>query len=449
MPDERATPAGADTRPHPDRAPGVPEPRVGGAAGPGAAPRLRRELGLLDAVGVGLGAIIGAGIFVVTGVAAGVAGPALLIGLAIAGVAATCNALSSAQLAAEYPHSGGTYEYGYRVLSPAIGFAAGWLFLASKTAAAGTVALGLAGYLDTVVPGLHPRVIAVAAIVGFTLLNYFGVRRSSRANLVIVGLSLAALVTFVVSGATSFRLENLRPFAPAGWRGTLEGAALLFFAYTGYARIATLAEEVREPRRTIPRAIILTIGGAVLLYFAVALVAVGSVGAGPMSSSAAPLQVAASSFGHPSAAMIVSIGGVTAMLGVILSQLLGLSRMAFAMSRRGDLPAVLETVHPRHGVPGRAVLLIGAVAAVVAATGTLRGVASAASFTILVYYGIANAAALRMPRAAKLYTDVVPMLGLASCALLALSLAPGVMATGAAVLAAGFVVRRIVRGGWR
>lgn len=404
-------------------------------------PQLRRELGLLDAVGIGFGAIVGAGIFVVTGVAAGIAGPALLLGLFLAAIAATCNALSSAQLAASYPQAGGTYEYGYRVLSPGAGFAAGWMFLASKTAAAGTVALGLAGYLDFLLPGLHPRLIAVGAIVAFTALNFFGVRRSSRANLAIVAVSLGALVLFVVAGASAFRLENLRPFAPAGWRGTLQSAAILFFAYTGYARVATLAEEVRDPQRTIPRAILITLGGAVLLYFAVALVAVGAAGAEALAGTAAPLQRAALAFPHSWAATAVSVGGVTAMLGVVLSQLLGLSRMGFAMARRGDLPRFLGQVHPRYGVPGGAVLAIGAVAAVVAATGTLRGVASAASFTILIYYGIANLAALRMPRAGKLYPDAVPRLGLASCAVLALSLSPPVIATGLALLAAGFALR--------
>src|SRR5690606_4860351 len=153
---------------------------------------LRRELGLLDAVGVGFGAIVGAGIFVVTGVAAGVAGPALLLGLVMAAVAATCNALSSAQLAAEFPRAGGTYEYGYRVLNPWAGFAAGWMFLASKISAAGTVALGLAGYLEALIPGLEPRLVAVGAIVVFTILNYFGIKRSSRANRVLVALSLSS-----------------------------------------------------------------------------------------------------------------------------------------------------------------------------------------------------------------------------------------------------------------
>jgi basic amino acid/polyamine antiporter, APA family len=412
---------------------------------PATAPTLRRDLGLIDAIAIGFGAIIGAGIFVVTGVAAGIAGPALLAGLFIAGIAAAANALSSAQLAALYPQSGGTYEYGYRVLNEWAGFAAGWMFMASKTAAAGTVALGLAGYLDALVPGLQPRVIAVGAIVVFTVLNYFGVRRSSTANLMIVAVSLGALLIFVGAGAGAFRLANLQPFAPAGVRGTLQAAALLFFAFTGYARIATLAEEVRDPARTIPLAITITIGGAVLLYGAVALVAVGSIGTVAMAATAAPLYVAAQAFPARWVATVVGVGGITAMLGVILSQLLGLSRMAFAMARNGDLPGRLAAVHPRFGSPGRAVLLIGAVAAVVAATGTLRGVAAAASFTILVYYGIANMAALRMPQHAKLVPDLVPWVGVTACALLLVSLDTATILTGSAVLVTGLLGRALLR----
>jgi basic amino acid/polyamine antiporter, APA family len=413
---------------------------------PDTAPTLRRDLGLIDAIAIGFGAIIGAGIFVVTGVAAGIAGPALLAGLFIAAIAATANALSSAQLAALYPQSGGTYEYGYRVLNEWAGFAAGWMFMASKTAAAGTVALGLAGYLDALVPGLQPRVMAVGAIILFTMLNYFGVRRSSTANLMIVAVSLGALLIFVGAGAGAFRTMNLQPFAPAGLRGTLQAAALLFFAFTGYARIATLAEEVRDPGRNIPLAIAITIGGAVLLYGAVALVAVGSIGTAAMAETAAPLYVAAQAFPARWVATVVAIGGITAMLGVILSQLLGLSRMAFAMARNGDLPAGLAYVHPRFGSPARAVLLIGAVAAVVAATGTLRGVAAAASFTILVYYGIANVAALRMPQHARLVPDLVPWVGATSCALLLVSLDMTTIITGSAVLVAGLVGRALFRG---
>jgi basic amino acid/polyamine antiporter, APA family len=427
----------------------LPDPTTRDALPLSAPAGLRRDLGLLDAVGIGFGAIIGAGIFVVTGVAAGIAGPSFLVGLLVAGIAATANALSSAQLAAEYPRAGGAYEYGYRVLHPWAGFAAGWMFLASKIAAAGTVALGLGAYVDALVPGLPARTVAVVAMVAFTALNYVGIRRSSRANLAIVSVSVGALVLFVVAGAAAFRIENLRPFAPAGWRGTLEAGALLFFAYTGYARIATLAEEVRDPARVIPRAIVLTIGGAVLLYACVALVAVGAVGAEGMVT-AAPLHAAALAFPHPWMSIVVAAGGVTAMLGVILSQLLGISRTVFAMARGGDLPRPLAHLHPRYHVPGRAVLLVGAIAAVVAATGSLRAVASSAAFTILVYYGIANLAALRMPRRAKRYNDAVPLVGLASCTLLAMSLTPPVIFTGSAILIAGFGLRAVLtRGPWR
>jgi basic amino acid/polyamine antiporter, APA family len=286
----------------------------------------------------------------------------------------------------------------------------------------------------------------VGSIVAFTALNYFGVRRSSRANLLIVAVSLGALLTFVVAGIPAFDAANLRPFAPAGVRGAMEAAAILFFAYTGYARIATLAEEVRDPERTIPRAIVITLAGAVALYSAVAIVAVGAIGAEAMAGSAAPLHAAATAIGAGPVGTVVAVGGVTAMLGVILSQLLGLSRMAFAMARRGDLPRALARVHATHEVPGRAVLAIGAVAAVVAATGSLRDVASTASFAILVYYGIANVCAMRMPRERRLFHPLIPWIGVIGCALLALSLSPTIIALGLAVLAVGCAGRAVLAG---
>lgn len=407
--------------------------------------QLRRTLGLLDAVGIGVGAIVGAGIFVVLGVAAGIAGPAVVLAVFLAGVAATANALSSAQLAATYPVSGGTYEYGYRVLGPWRGFVAGWMFLAGKIAGVGTVALGIGAYLETVVPGVSERLVAAAAVVVFTALNYTGVRRSSAANLAIVALSVTCLVAFLAVGFPKVQAAAYRPFVTGFGGPVLEAAALMFFAYTGYARIATLGEEVRDPRRTIPRAIVITIATTLLLYAAVAVAAVGLVGAPALAETGAPLQVAARAAGGPALALAVTVGGTVAMLGVILSQLLGLSRMGFAMARRGDLPRFLDRVHPRHGVPHRAVLVIGLVALVITATGTLEGVAAAAAFTILVYYGIANWAALKMPREAKLFPDVVPIVGSVACALLALSLSPVTLLTGLVVLLAGIVARGVVR----
>ena len=407
--------------------------------------RLRRQLTLLDAIGIGFGAIIGAGIFVVTGVAAAIAGPALVAALLLAAFGATFNALSSAELAAHYPQSGGTYEYANQLLGPWRGFAAGWMFLASKMAAAGVVAIGLGAYASMVVPGINPRMLAVAAVVVFTILNYFGVQRTSRVNLLIVSASITSLLILVVMGARMFRIEHFRPFAPGGLAGTLEAAAILFFAYTGYARIATLGEEVREPRQTIPRAIVITIVSSAVLYMAVAGVAVGVVGAGRIAGNPAPLGVVASAAGGETLAIIIAAGAVTAMLGVILSQIIGMSRMAFAMARRADLPAALAAVHPRYGVPHRAVLVVGFGAGVIAATGTLRSVAAAAAFAILVYYFIANWAALHLPPADRLYPQIVPVLGLIVCALLALALDVRVIMTGIAVLATGMLVRFVAK----
>lgn len=408
-------------------------------------PALRRELGLLDAVAIGLGAVVGAGIFVVIGVAAGIGGASLLAGLVLAGIAASANALSSAQLAAAYPVAGGTYEYGYRVLGPTPGFAAGWMFLASKTAALGTVALGIGAYLETLLPGVPPRAVAAAAVLVFTALNYRGIRRSSLANLVIVTVSVGMLLALVVAGAPHVELGRLRPLVPNGMPGFLEASAVLFFAYTGYARIATLGEEVRDPARTIPLAIVVTVVLSLALYLGVAFVALGVVGADGLAVTGAPLERVAHRAGGAPLAAAVAVGGVVAMLGVILSQLLGLSRMVLALARRGDLPPVLEVIHPRYGVPHRAVVLMGVVGTVVALTGTLRGVAEAASFTILIYYGIANVAALLMPRERKLVPDVVPVIGVVACATLAGSLALTTIATGLGVLCAGFLARAALR----
>lgn len=406
---------------------------------------LRRDITLVDAVGIGLGAIIGAGIFVVTGVAAGVAGPAFLVGLVIAGIAATCNALSSAELAATYPKSGGTYEYGYRLLSPSLGFAAGWMFLASKLAAGGTVALGFGAYFSKLVPAVPAIYAGVAAAILLTAANLFGIKKAGKLNTAIVAVTIASLVVFVAAGVPSLELANLTPFAPAGFFGIAESAALLFFAYTGYARIATLGEEVHEPRKTIPRAVVITIVVSVVLYLAVALVAVGSVGSAALAGSSSPLQEASKSFKLPGVFWIVGIGAATAMLGVLLSQIVGISRMMFAMARRRDLPAFLEHVSETYAVPSYGIILTGSVIILLAIFGTLQFVVSAAAFTILIYYGIANICALRLAKEHKLYPKWVAILGLMFCIDMAASLPFKVIATGIGVLLVGFIVRAGVR----
>lgn len=402
---------------------------------------LKRDLNLLAAVAVGLGAIIGAGIFVVTGVAAGIAGASFLIGLLIAGVVATFNALSSAQLAATYPQSGGTYEYGHQVLKPAFGFAAGWMFLASKLVAGGTVALGFAHYLSALIPGLPERPVAIAAVLLLTLVNYFGIQKTGLLNTAIVSVSVLSLLTFVIAGIPSINLRNLQPFAPAGWAGILRAAALLFFAYTGYARLATLGEEVREPRKTIPRAIILALVIAAALYAAVAFVAVANLGATGMAASPSPIEASAKAFNWPQVSGVVALGATTAMLGVLLSQILGISRMIFAMARRGDLPGALAHVHPVHAVPDRGIFLTAAAMLLVILFGTLELIVATAAFTILLYYSIANLAAFRMRPEDRLYPRWIPVLGFISCLVLAATLELNVILSGLGLLALGFLLR--------
>ena len=405
---------------------------------------LLRELGLQDAVEIGLGAIIGAGIFVVTGVAAGISGPAMLISLLIAGVIATFNALSSAQLAAVYPQSGGTYEYGYRLLNPGFGFSAGWMYLMSKLAAGGVVAIGFVSYFYQLVPVGSPLIISVTAIILLTFANYFGIKKVGTLNLIIVSFTLISLVYFVISGFPEIKKENFKPFAPFGMSGIAEATALLFFAFTGFARIATLAEEVKNPKRTIPRAVIITISIAIVLYVLVSVVAIGVSGTETMAGSKSPLQVAANALHTPGIKIIITIGASTAMLGVLLSQILGISRMMFAMRRRNDLWPAFQRVHTKNSVPHLGIFTTGIIILILCVFGTFEFILASAAFTILLYYSITNLAALRQPKQERRHGKVVPVLGLTGCLLMAISLDFDVIISGISVLLAGFILRFVL-----
>lgn len=402
---------------------------------------LLRALTLKDAVGVGLGAIIGAGIFVVTGVAAGVSGPAFVLGLLAAGIIAAFNGLSSAQLAAIYPQSGGTYEYGYRLLNPALGFSAGWMFLISKLSAAGVVAIGFGSYFYQLLPVTSPLTISIVAVVFLTGANYFGIKKAGTLNLFIVSITLLSLIYLIFSGIPEVRMENFKPFAPFGISGIAEASALLFFAFTGYARIATLAEEVKHPEKTIPKAVIITIVTAIILYTAVSVVAIGVLGAARMADSKSPLQLVAEALSTPAINTIVLIGASTAMLGVLLSQILGISRMMLAMSRRNDLPPVFETIHNKYRIPHLGIVFTGVVIILLTITGTFEFILRAATFTILLYYSITNIAALKQPRKEQIYGRFIPVLGLIGCLVMSVSLPFNVIITGVGLLLAGLIIR--------
>lgn len=406
---------------------------------------LKREIGLLEAIGIGLGAVIGAGIFVVTGVAAGAAGPSFLLGLVLAGVAATCNGLSSAQLAARYPQAGGTYEYGYRVLHPLAGFSAGWMFLASKLSAGGVVALGFGNYLNQLFPVIDPQAGAFVAVLVLTIMNLLGIKKAGRLNLIIVSITILALLYFVISGLPYVDIQNLSPFAPNGIRGIGQAAALLFFAFTGYARITTLGEEVRKPEKTIPKAIILTLSVSFLLYLFVAFVAVSTAGASVLSKSGSPLDAAARFFSAPGIIPIIGIGATTAMLGVLLSQILGTSRMFFAMARKGDMPKGFKRITGKAAVPVVGVIVTAFIVLLLVLIGQIEWIAASASFTILMYYSLANLSVLIMEGKDRLYPIWISWLGLISCLIMAVSMKIETIISGLGLLLVGYMFRFIYR----
>ena len=419
---------------------------------------LRRELGVFGAVMMGLGSILGTGVFVSIGVAAGVAGPGVIIAIAIAGLVATFNALNSAQLAASHPVSGGTYEYGYKYLRPWLGFSAGWMFLCAKSASAATAALGFSGYLLNALGHIqHSRLLLAAVAAGtaavLTLIVLSGIRQSSRVNIAIVSLTLLSLLAFILAGlplAFSRGASHLMTAAgtqAAGgfWPGVLHATALMFVAYTGYGRLATLGEEVHHPRRTIPRAIIVTLWFSALLYIGVAIVAVAAVGADALGTTArtqaAPLEVAARQFPLAGIHWIVSAGAMTAMLGVLLNLILGLSRVLLAMGRRGDMPRAVSRLDPAGATPWVAVIVVGAIIIALTLVGDVKTTWSFSAFTVLIYYAITNLAALFLPDADRLYGRWLAWAGLAACLFLAFWVEPRIWATGLGILGVGMIWR--------
>ncbi|MGW2957069.1 APC family permease [Streptomyces sp. NPDC001220] len=404
-------------------------------------PGLRRTLGVHDAVVVGLGAMIGAGVFSALGPAARAAGSGLLPGLAVAALVAYCNAMSSARLAARYPQSGGTYVYGRERLGAFWGYLAGWAFVVGKTASCAAMALTVGAYAW---PG-QAHVVAVAAVVALTAVNYGGIQKSAWLTRLIVAVVLAVLACVVVVCLTSGRADagRLDIGLSSGVVGVLQAAGLLFFAFAGYARIATLGEEVRDPARTIPRAIPLALGIALVVYTCVAVAVLCVLGADALGRTGAPLADAVRAAGVPGLVPVVRVGAAVAALGSLLALILGVSRTTLAMARDGHLPSALAAVHPRFEVPHRAELAVGAVVAVAAATVDLRGAIGFSSFGVLAYYAVANASAWTLDLAPR--ARVVPLVGLLGCAVLAFALPVVSVATGAAVLAVGAVAYAVRR----
>lgn len=431
---------------------------------------LERRLGLSDAVVLGLGAMVGAGVFVAFAPAAARAGSLVWVSLAVAAVVAVCNALSSARLAAQFPSAGGTYVYGRELLGPLPGFLAGWGFVVGKTASCAAMALTAGLYLW---PG-HAGLVAAAAVLALTILSVLGVQRTAAASKALVGIVLAVLAVFVamawVTGPASAGPVASPPAVdgeawPARVLGVLGGAGFCFFAFAGYARIATLGEEVREPARTIPRAVVVAITVVIGVYAAVLAATVHLLGVGGVAASAAPVLDAAAQIGGAGGggagdggagdggesggggvlASVVRVAAGIAALGALLGGVLGVSRTAMAMARDRHLHAPLAAVHPTTRTPYVAELCVGVLVAAIVLVADVRQAIGFSSFAVLIYYLVANTAALRLDRRRRRLPAWVPVLGAIGCVVVAGSLPWQSVIGGVVVFVVGGAVYAVTR----
>lgn len=402
-------------------------------------PGLARRLGLADAVVIGVGSMVGAGVFAVWAPAAQAAGSGLLIGLVIAAVVAYCNAASSAQLAAVYPVSGGTYVYGRERLGEWWGFAAGWCFVIGKTASCAAMALTFATYA---VPGggWARRLVALAAVVMLAAVNYRGVTRTARLTRILVGCTLVVLCTVLIILFAGSPHRDLPSVTGTSLYGVLQAAGLLFFAFAGYARIATMGEEVREPARTIPRAITIALLIAIGIYLLVGIALLRTV---DPAITTAPLAAAVDAAGAAWAVPVVRIGAALASLGALLALIAGVGRTSLAMARNHDLPTWLAAVHPRFKVPHHAEIALAVVVGILVLTTDLRGVIGFSSFGVLLYYAIANASAFTQPADQRRWPRAVNVIGLVGCVVLAVTLPWTSAVVAAALLGLALLVRRL------
>ena len=400
---------------------------------------LKRTLGVSDAVVIGAGSMIGAGVFAAWGPAAGAAGTGVIVGLAIAGVIALCNATSSAALAAVHPESGGTYVYGRHRLGPAWGHLAGWGFVVGKTASCVAMALTVGAYLWPA----HPKVAAIAAVVGIAAVNVGGLSRTvavTRVLLTVSTLTLAAIVVSAWNGPAD--LSRVTPI-DGNVYDWLQAAGFMFFAFAGYARIATLGEEVRDPAVTIPRAIPLALGGVLVVYAIVGVTALSSVTAAQLATADAPLLAVAETGTLGWAEPLTRVGAAIAALGVLLNLIPGVSRTTLAMARHRELPSWLAHVDVQRNLPLRAELVVTIVVVGLIAVLDLRSSIAVSGVAVLTYYAVTNAAALRLAPHEQRFPRSMAWLGLVGCVVLVVSLPTSAVVGGTVVLGVGVIARQI------
>jgi APA family basic amino acid/polyamine antiporter len=354
---------------------------------------LKRVLGFKEALTINLGAMLGGGMFVIIGIAAFDSGPALIVAILISAAVAMLTGLSFSQIATRVQKEGGTYEYAKETLNPFSGFVAGWMWTFGCIIAVAAVALSLGGYVNALFDtSFSPVYLAVVAIVSFTLLNIFGVKNSAKTISYIVIINVSILAIFTVAGLTNFHSGNFSGFFDKGSTGILSGAALIFFAFTGFSSVTTVSGEVKDPEKTIPKAIVYSILISSLLYVVIAIVLIGLIPTSTLSSSTSPLSLGIASLHDPYLDIIIAIGGITATAGVTLTGILGTSRVLFAMSRDNELPKKISTID-KFSTPEYAIIISAVLSIFFIAFVSFTTIIEAANASVLIAYLIINFAA--------------------------------------------------------
>ncbi|NKX54076.1 amino acid permease [Arthrobacter sp. E918] len=402
---------------------------------------MERRLGGVDATTIGIGSMVGAGVFVVYPPAAAAAGNWLLLSLAIAGLIAYCNASASAQLAAVYPTSGGTYVYGRERLGDWPGFLAGWAFVTGKIASCAAMALAFGLY---VAPG-YATPVAVAAVVLLTGINLLGITRTAWMTRWFISIVAAVLVFVIVVAFNEPPIVSGAAAVTVTPYGVLQGAALFFFAFAGYARIATMGEEIRDPKRLIPVAIGAALALTFTLYFLLGAGLLRFLGPELLATTPAPLHTVMERVGGGIGTGAVAVAAALACLGALLALIAGVSRTMLAMARERDLPHVLASVSRRFNVPWLAEVTVAAAVICLLLTQDVLAVVGLSSFGVLIYYAVTNASALTLTDRPWHLPKALNWLGLAGCLALAFTLPlPSVLAM-AGVLAAGVIGRAVLK----
>jgi len=382
--------------------------------------KLKRTLGLFDTFSLSLGAIIGAGIFVITGIASQIAGPAVIFSIILAGIVASFTGISISQLVKAFPKEGGEYEYGYKTLSPFLGFINGWIWVLNKVVADSVIALGFASYISLFLP-ISIQTIAVAVIAIVTIINYFDIRTTGNLINLLVIIKVSVLVFFTFLGIFYIKPSNFVPFLPHGLTGFFQASAIMFFAYVGFIRPIYVVEEVKDPKNNVPKGIFLGLIISAVIYFLVTFVAIGLVGSNVLSSTDSPLALAISTTRFPQAIGIITFGAVIATFSVLLGDLLGLSRMIFAMGRKGDYPKWFARVEKYSRTPRRAVIFAGLLIIIPTMVFDLRSLVQVASFLILIYFTFVNLSAIKLKKFLRKFS-IISIIGIIGTLVLAFSL---------------------------